>query len=350
MDKSQESKPRKSLKRQADCLVRLKEHLERAEAQRERTEALATARAIALAGLPKRRTDSKFLARTLRLGEDLWLRVEYSTSAMGALPYGQDRFVLAGIQHLAVQRDSPVVYFEQVSELLKMFELSTDGRSLHRLRERFGRLSNLSIRLRFAGTEQKLNDAPSGENIFIIKRFSLPTRQELRDELRTISLRRHQLPLPGLAEGEPPSRYGVLLTADFWQELKEPKNRLLVPLDLMRKFVTQPTGWDYAAFLVYRCTRAKSASVVPHEVLMSLFKDGEKEFDKTTINRLLRYHQQIMDGTNGHLKAELRPAGHSRTGKRGRPKEQWALHVWPSDPVVYSGKKVEQLTVPPTES
>jgi hypothetical protein len=236
----------------------IRDHVSSNDVEQDRTEALQTARAIALAGLPKRKTSAQNLIRTLRLGKKQWLQVIYSADPKGILPYGQDRFVLAGIQSLALDQGSPVVYFEQVSQLLKMFDLSTDGRSLRRLRERFQRLAGLSIRLRFAETEQGLDCPPSGESIFIIKSFSLPTRKELRDELRAIPIRQRQLTLPGLDLGEAPSRYGVLLSADFWQHLKEPKNHLILPMDLMRLFVNYPTGWDYAAFLVYRCSRAKT--------------------------------------------------------------------------------------------
>jgi hypothetical protein len=341
MDEEPQGTCQKRPEKPAGDLIRLREHL--AELQRERTEALTTARAIALAGLPKKRSPRTELSRTLRLGQHLWLRVIYQTAPKGILPYGEDRFVLAGIQSLAVKLRSPLVFFEHVSELLKMFGLSTDGRSLQRLRERFGRLAELAIRLRFAETENGLDDPPAGESIFMIRGFMLPTRKQLKEELLTVPLRRRQLTLPGIDMSEAASRYGVLLSADFWELLKEPKNQLLVPLDLMRLFVNNPTGWDYATFLVYRCSRAKQASVVSHEVLMSLFKDGERERDKTTIKRLLQYHQQVMAATNGHLQAELRPAGYFPIDpqKGGRPKERWELLVGPSLPIVYSGKREE---------
>jgi hypothetical protein len=327
-------------RKRADRMQAIADHLASNDAEQDRTEALQTARAIALAGLPKRNTGAQSLIRTLRLGKQQWLRVIYSADPEGILPYGQDRFVLAGIQSLALEQRSPVVYFEQVSQLLKMFGLSTDGRSLRRLRERFQRLSGLSIRLRFAETEEGLKTPPSGESIFIIKSFSLPTRKELRNELRAIPIRQHQLALPGLELGEAPSRYGVLLSADFWQHLKEPKNQLILPMDLMQLFVNYPTGWDYAAFLVYRCSRAKTASIVPHDVLMSLFRDSERENDKRVVRRLLRYHEEIMRPYGDRLNAVLEPSGYFPSSG-GRPKEQWQLRVGPSKQIIWSGKKEE---------
>jgi hypothetical protein len=312
------------------------------ELECKRTEALVTARAIALAGLPRKKAPVRELSRIIRLGHALWLRVTYQTDVGCILPYGEDRFVLAGIQHLALERRSPLVYFEQVSELLKMFDLSTDGRSLARLRERFKRLANLYIRLRFAETEQGLADASTGDSILMIKSFVLPTRKELRDELRAEPIRRHQLILPGFEGGEAPSRYGVLLSADFWEHLKQPKNHLIVRLDIMKEFVNRPIGWDYAMFLCFRCRWAQTESVVPHEALMAQFKDSLGESDNQTIRRLQGYHDEIMTATAGSLKAELRPAGYfPRSKKGGNIRQRWELWVEPSRPIVWSGKKDE---------
>jgi hypothetical protein len=317
--------------------------------EQSRTDALVTARALALAGLPRKRTDSRYVRRTLRLGKDLWLRVTYAVATPdGILPYGADRFVLAGIQHLALQRHSPVVYFEQVSELLKLFDISTDGNSLRRLRDRFNRIRKLTITLEFAETESGLKDASVGQGIWMIKDFVLPTRKQLRDQLRAMPLR--QLRLPGLEPSAAPSPYGVLLSADFWEHLKQPENHLILRLDILKKFITRPVGWDYATFLGFRCSRAETWSPVPHEALMSLFKDSPKESDNNAIKRLLGYHDEIMQATAGQLKAEWRQAGHIKTGKRGRPKERWELWVGRSGPITWSGRKDRLLPAPESET
>jgi hypothetical protein len=348
MEKRPAGKLTQRHRKQAERVQAIAEHLASNDAEQDRTAALQMARAIALAALPRKKTSNRYVLRTFRLGQHLWVRVEYSTSAEGVLPYGDDRFVLAGIQHLALERKSPVVYFEHVSELLKMFERSTDGRSLRRLRDRFKRLADLYIRLRFAETEKALPDAAAGDSILMIRGFSLPTRQELRNELRIEPIRRRQLALPGFDVGTAQTRYGVLLSADFWEHLKEPQNLLLLPLDLMRLFVNQPAGWDYAAFLVHRCSRAQTTSVVPHEALMSLFKDGPKERESRVIDLLLKYHDQIMNATGGRLNAALERVGYFPTSKRGgRPKERWQLRIGPSKQIIWSGKKDELLAAPP---
>lgn len=333
MAEHSEGKVSKRRKKQLDRVQAMAEELSRQDAEQARTEAIQTARAIMLAGLPKRRTASKGLIRTLRLGKDLWLRVIYSTDSDGILPYGEDRFVLAGIQHLALEQRSPVVYFEEVTELLKLFGLSTDGRTLQRLRERFERIAKLAIRLCFAQTEQGLERARAGESSFVIQKYLLPTREELRCE------RIGELSLPRLVPEQGRVRFGVVLSPYFWEHLKEPKNRLILPLDLMKLFVDNPTGWDYGSFLVDRCLRARTHSILDHDVLMSLFKDSPRESDNHTVRRLLKYHKVIMKPYGGRLNAHLEPAGHILTGRRGRPKERWILRVGPSKKIVWSGKK-----------
>lgn len=325
----------KRRKKQADQIQMMAEHLASQDAEQNRTEAIQIARAIALAGLPKRKTNSRDLVRTLRLGKDLWLRVSYSTGSKGVLPYGEDRFVLAGIQSLALQRYSPVVFFDEVSELLKMFKLSSDGRTLQLLRERFVRLAGLAIRLCFAETEEGLERARAGESSFVIQKYLLPTREELRCE------RIGAISLPRLTPDQGKVQYGVVLSPYFWEHLKESKNRLLLPLELMRLFVNQPTGWDYASFLVHRCSRAKTHSVIEHDVLMSLFKDNLKESDNQTINRLLSYHETVNRALSDRLNAKLERVGYfPSTG--GRRKEHWVLKVGPSKPIIWSGLTGEE--------
>jgi hypothetical protein len=348
MDKRPKGKQEKRQQRRIERGLRIREDIRSNELEQDRTEALVTARALSLVGLPRRRTDDRYLVRTLRLGKDLWLRLEYSTSSDGVLPYGADRFVLAGVQHLACERKSPIVYFEQVSELLKLFDLPADGHYLRLLRDRFKRLADLHIRLRFAETEDGLSDASAGDSILMIKGFVLPTREQIRERLRAVPLR--QMTLPGLELSEAPSPYGVLLSSDFWEHLKQPKNHLLLRLDVLRNFVDRPIGWDYASFLSFRCGWAQTESVVPHEALMSMFKDG-KEHDSAAIKRLLGYHAEIMTFTAGRLKAELRQVGHfPRSPKGGNQKARWELWVGPSQQIVWSGKKDEFAAAPGEET
>ncbi len=321
------------LNRRVELITSFADHLEDSQRRQVRTDALRLARAIALAGLPKKRSGKQLLERTLRLGADTWLRVTYRADS--ELPFGEDRFVLAGIQHLALEQDSPVVYFERVGQLLRMFGLVENGQNLELLRQRFRRIAGLSIKLSFAHSEAELDDNSFGDQIFVIRRYALPTRKDLRAE------RIGQQVLPALVEDPDlaASPYGVVLSRDFWAYLVAAQNQMIVPLDLLRLFIDRPVGWDYACFLVARCGRARSSSVVPHDVLMSLFRDG-KEPDRNAIARLKRYHDEIMLATKGRLKASIVHDGFFPSTGRGRPKKRWVLKVGKSDAIISSGKDV----------
>lgn len=295
-------------------------------------------RALALAGLPRKPTTKPRMTRTLRLGKNLWLRVFYATTR-DQLPYGADRFVLAGIQHLALKRKSPIVLFDQFGDLLKLFDLDEGGTSFKRLRERLSRVTGLAVELNWARSEGELRDAPLGEQSFMIRKWSFPTQQELKEMKHNVvkldELRRHWRTGPEHDVLEHP--YGVILSEYFWEHLQEAKQQLLVPVEVLKKFLDKPVGWDYLMFLVYRCTRARRESVVPHDILMGLFRDSEKEPERNVIGRLQRYHDEVMLATGWKLDAEL--CEMKVKGGRGRPKKRWYLKVRPSEPLIQSGKR-----------
>lgn len=221
------------------------------------------------------------------------MRVTYSASEGNELPFGADRFVLAGIQHLAIQQDSPIVLFDRVGTILKKFGLNEAGSTISLLRKRFVRLSGLSIRILFASTQEQLLDQAHGEQHFIIKRFSLPTREDLRSE------RAGQLEIPGS------HRFGVVLENGFWEHLSETKNHLLLPLELLKLYFDKPTGWDYLCVLTARCGSAQRTSKVPHEALVSLFRDTKQQSDRHIIHNIKRYHREIQQVTGVRLNAEI---------------------------------------------
>lgn len=326
------------IQRRAAAVVQAAELIRETEERHERTEALVLARVMALAGLPKKRArGQRDLTRTLRLGHHSWVRVTYSANVGTELPYGEDRIVLAAIQHLAIANQSPLIHFQRVGELLKMFGISQATQSYRLLRQRFDRINGLSIHLNFAPTRAKLDDVNQGEQSFVISRFSLPTRNELRDE------RNGQLSLS--AQLDKPSPYWVRLDANFFEHLADSSNHLLIPLHLARHFVDRPTGYDYLLFLIARCGRARSISVIDHDVLLELFGDGVEE-ERAVIRRLLKYHQEIMLATGGRLNAQLVEHGTFPSTARGRRRKRWILRVGPSQPLVFSGRSPVLLLGP----
>ena len=310
----------------AGKVVGLAEHIEQAD----HLEAIRTARELAIAGLPKQRTRARNLSRILRLGTDLWLRVTYSAQEGHDLPFGQDRFVLAGIQHLALEQNSPTVLFDRVGTLLKTFGLREDGKTIARLRKRFIRLAGLTVRMVFARAEHELQERATAEQIFIIRQYSLPSRKDLHAE------QAGQLTFPGAHP------YGVVLSRDFWAHLSDSHNRLLVPLELLKHFIARPTGWDYLCFLTARCGAAQRTSTVPHEALMSLFRDTERQPERNIIRALRRYHREILLATGGRLKAELVKDG-VFPSSGGRVRNRWSLIIRPSQSLFERGQTLIEL-------
>ena len=313
--------------------VDISERIEEEQLRRQRTEALAFGRAIALAGLPYRKTKQREITREIRLGRDMWVQVTYRAIHESPLPYGEDRFVLTGIQHLALQQGSPIVSFDEAGELLRLFGLDAGGSGYQRLRERLKRLRGLSVDIR-----TRSEDLPSdnGWDAHIVNAHHLPTRKQMKAQAKDAEI--GQLMLPGAA-----GPYFVKIGEDWWKYLQGGgRNLLLVRLDLLRQFVSRPAGWDYLCFLAHRCGSAETESVVPHNVLMSLFKRG-KEPDRNTIGRLKRYHDEIMIATDNPQSASLEPVGTEKRKGPGQPKKLWGLKVGPSDPLISSGRNVLEI-------
>ena len=333
------SSKRASAKPRAEKRAQLVSEISDQQRRQEVIDAVHMARAIAISGLPRSRTPERSISRVIRMGSALWLKVKYTQVLDGVdLPFGEDRFALAAIQHLAVEQKSPTILFRRVNHLLEMFGLPDDGRELGLLRERLQRLSGLVISLVFANSRDGVNSPHVGENIFIIRRYVLPTRQELHLESGG------QLRLPSL-DDDPDMKqtpYGVVLNRDFYDHLQDTKNLVSVPPDLLRLFVSRPLGWDYLCFLVARCARARSTSIIDQSAILDLF-GGPTERPRRTIERLMDYHDEITLATAGKLNAHLEEARPAKsTG--GRPAKRWQLRVGPSESLL--GQPVAPLALP----
>jgi len=329
-------------KKRAELILSMNQEIATCQKTQARTDAFRMARLVAIMSLPVKRTQDRDRSKVFRLGKNLWVKVTLTAQKGQTLPFGEDRFVLAGIMHLAIESDWPVVYFKHACDLLKMFDVTKNNQGYRLLRERFKRLSGIAITTRYAKSERELNDVRVGENMFVIHRYSLPTKQQIqqRSEQR-IALKKLVDESTGEAAPETEfdnNLYGVKLSGEFWNYIREPKNQLVVPVNLMKLFRDRPIGWDYAFFLVARCGAAKSYSKIPHETIMALFKEGKEE-DRQTIARLKQYHEQIMLATDHRLNAEIVEDGYFLSGEMGRKKKRWSLVVGPSDKLIWSGKR-----------
>ena len=137
-------------------------------------------RSLALAGLPRRPTDEKSLDRTLRFGAKSWVRVRYSTASKSArLPFGQDRVILTGVLHLALEQNDPVVTFERAADLLDLFDMHRGGSAYRRLKDRLGRLKGLNVDILWGERLDDLTAENEGTGMRLIVDWRLPSRKVL---------------------------------------------------------------------------------------------------------------------------------------------------------------------------
>lgn len=296
---------------------------------------LILAKLLAMAGLPRSRRKGG-LSRTLRLGNTSWVRVTYNSIKPNSdLPFGVDRLYFAAVQTMAIERCSPIVTFETAGEVLKRFGIPTDGRQYRRLREGFARLKNLVIQIEY------LDDAPNdcseaperGRNLLPISDYSLPARKDLRLE----SAGALRLPL-GCFDEQPGHPFGLRLSSDFWDHLNDIKNRIQVPIKIMRAFLNEPVGWDFTLFVITRSRTARTKTVISQEALLLLFRDGA-EPHRNLIGKLRGYLQKIKELTDGKLPIdfELKPFP-KRSGGPGQPAKEWQLIIRPSDPMIWADR------------
>lgn len=312
----------------ANNLISISNHLAAERRENLWTDAIACARDVAMACLPRKRTDAKTVKKTIAFAPDCHVTVKYSVPEDCQMPFGADRFVFFGVQHLARVSNSPLVEFQKAGHLLDMFGLSDSGAEYRRLRARFRRLRSLNIEIETSSRDSAAHaGAEWGIGSRFIEEWSLPSKKAVLAELSGQE---------SLWTGRSP--YYVKLSDNLFSRVQKGsphENILLLRLDLLKHFRDSPIGWDYCVFLLHRCGSARKMSVVPHDVLMEFFKAG-REPDRITISRLQKYHREIQCATGGSLNAELTVVREERKG-RGRPRKVWGLRVGPSKSVVHSG-------------
>ena len=322
------------LKPKERAVVEISETLEFEREHRLWTSAIACARDVAMACLPRKRTDEKVVKKSITFGPDCVVTVKYSVPDDCEMPFGADRFVFFGIQHLARKSNNPLVRFEKAGQLLEMFGISDGGREYQLLRDRFERLKSLNIEIETRGTQTGPlpPKAKWGTGSRLIEEWQLPTRGEIEADRAGQGSLLQEL-------DQDSSAFWVRLSESLFNRVQKgnpQENILLLRLDLLKLFKDSPIGWDFCVFLCHRCGSARRTSVVPHDVLMEFFKAG-KEADRKTIERLQKIHDQIQKATNGALNSELVVVKEERKG-RGRPRKIWGLKVGPSRNVVLDGK------------
>jgi hypothetical protein len=296
------------------------------EDERARSEAVLTAKDLALACLPKRRVAGGYVSRTIRLGLTAWAKVEFLAKP-GEMPFGQDRLPMVAVFTRAIESQSPMVEFTSTVEVLRTFGVSDDGRAYSRFRDGFRRLARATVNITYGRSKEEVEAGNLGEGMKLIVAWNLPSDDDLKQEASGLV----RLPFG-------PTGFRVKLSQEFWEYLRQPENQALAPIEVMRRYQDEPGAWDFAWFVMTRTRHAASLSAVPHEALMEAFRDG-KEQDRDVIRRLAGYLEDLQAATGGRLNAWLEEGTSIKPEGRGRPRKQWVLKVGPSQGLVWSGKK-----------
>jgi hypothetical protein len=291
-----------------------------------RSDALLTAKDLALACLPKRRIPGGYVARSIRLGLDTWAKVEF-ISKPGEMPFGQDRLPMVAVFTRAIESQSPLVEYSSTLEVLRAFGLPEDGRAYSRFRDGFRRISRATVNITYGRTQEEVESGNLGEGMKLIVAWNLPSDHDLKDEAAGLV----RLPFG-------PTGFRVKLSQEFWDYLRQPGNQALAPVEIMRRYQDEPAAWDFAWFVLTRGRHAKTLSAVPHSALMDSFRDAA-EADRDVIRRLAGYLKDLQDAAGGTLNAWLEEGQSIKPEGRGRPRKQWVLKIGPSPSLLWSGKK-----------
>ncbi len=234
---------------------------------------LLQAKGLLLCTLPLQRTAATRLQRRARIGRRDELRVTFTAvDPRIPLPFGADRALLAWIQTRAF-RDGTIV-FDNLNDFLRCFGLNASGANYARFRQRLERIANLTIQVRFSGSEIDVTNAPP------IERAVFPDTPGPR----------RQLHVPNSESGEQtlhPGRYGLQLSPGFHRYLRQ--SPIPLPLALLRRFHNQPLAWDLASFTLWRCHAARRPSVIPWPSLVDHLgsRDRDRKQLKRSLDRIL---------------------------------------------------------------
>lgn len=305
-------------------VVSMRERFDEARERREWIETVRLLRYLAIGNLPREPVEASTYSRTFRLGRrsPQWCNVFYTARLGKQLPFGQDRIVLALTLEAALRQRSRLVTFDSLYAFLRQLGVTDGGPNYQRLRERFRRLTFLSIDMGFGDSRETAEAHNTGEHLQIIRRHAFPEDEELRKA----TLEEAGVEL--LNDDLDSRSWFVLFSLDFWNEYANPDhNYIHIPLEIIQHLRDRPLAWDFALFLIYRSSSARAATRVPHEALIELFgAPGTRE--RRTIELLTKLLTEFSllfgDALDARI-VEDRPLA-----TRGRPKKRWQLVIRPT--------------------
>lgn len=223
-------------------IVRIREKRDAGELGLQMTQ---IAQAMVLCGLPYKPTKETKITRRARLGDGSIVSVTFSAALADiAMPYGSDRTLLHWMIDKAIKNKSQFVGWDTATEFLKDIGMSDSGKNRKDLRERYRRLSGLTIGITRNGEAESTMLTP------FIEESRLPNSVDIRASQDGFEL----LPL------ETPN-FGFKLGDRIFKDIL--KHHVPVPFELLQATKKKSQLQDILIFLYWRSYAAQTETMIP---------------------------------------------------------------------------------------
>ncbi|MGI4827150.1 MAG: hypothetical protein ACRYFU_03020 [Janthinobacterium lividum] len=227
-------------------LVRIREKRDAGELGIQMTQ---IAQAMVLCGLPYSPTKETKITRRARLGDGSTVSVTFSAGLDGiAMPYGSDRTLLHWMIDKAIKTKSPVVTWDTATEFLKDVGMADSGKNRKDLKQRYLRLTGLTIGVVRKGSSESTVLVP------FIEESHLPTSVDIKAARNGQALLHMDAPTFGFRLGE-----------RIFKEILQ--YHVPVPFELLQATKKKSQLQDHLIFLYWRSFSAQSETLIPWESL-----------------------------------------------------------------------------------
>lgn len=227
-------------------LVRIREKRDAGELGIQMTQ---IAQAMVLCGLPYSPTKETKITRRARLGDGSTVAVTFSAGLDGIeMPYGSDRTLLHWMIDKAIKTKSPIVTWDTATEFLKDVGMADSGKNRKDLKQRYLRLTGLTIGVVRKGSSESTVLVP------FIEESHLPTSVDIKSARTGQALLHLDSPTFGFRLGE-----------RIFKEILQ--YHVPVPFELLQATKKKSQLQDHLIFLYWRSFSAQSETLIPWESL-----------------------------------------------------------------------------------
>jgi hypothetical protein len=251
---------------------------------------IRTAQFLIFLSIPYKKTDTRSITRSSRLGDGSWVTVTFTAMIPGVpLPYGSDVNLLHWMIGKAIDSRSPFVSWDSAMEYLRWAKLSKGGRTLRQLREKYKRIAGMAVTIVRTG-------ATIDEENFILpiieaSRLPKSIKPDAKTDLATAGGERKAL--------------GFQFSERFFQDFL--KHNVPMLKDVLVLVGERPQLQQYIGFLGWRSWCAEAPSTISwNNVRDQLWQQD------TNVNRIRQRFKETITALRiawPELQAEARPNG-----------------------------------------